>query len=376
MYGFEAMTFNIHGGYLEAIVRGHRAGLLNAADYNNLCQCETLDDIKMHLSATEYGPYLQNEPSPLHTTTIVEKCTLKLVDEYRHMLCEATEPLSTFLEYITYGHMIDNVVLIVTGTLHERDVQELLEKCHPLGMFDSIATLAVAQNVRELYRLVLVDTPLAPYFSECITSEDLDDMNIEIMRNTLYKAYLEDFYKFCQKLGGATAEIMSDLLAFEADRRAVNITINSIGTELTRDDRRKLYSNFGLLYPYGHEELAVCEDIDQVCFTFYACLKEVASSSYSFAWIAVQVRSVMEKYPPYQSIFSKLSYGESQMLDKAFYEEEVKRLCLAFEQQFHYGVFLAYMRLREQEIRNLMWISECVAQNQKSRVHDSVVFIF
>jgi hypothetical protein len=73
---------------------------------------------------------------------------------------------------------------------------------------------------------------------------------------------------------------MCDLLSFEADRRAVNITINrwstefsvsdlaslfwhghlpqycryfcvtfcSIGTELTRDDRRKLYSNFGLLY--------------------------------------------------------------------------------------------------------------------------------
>lgn len=60
MYGFEALNFNINGGYLEAIVRGHRAGLLTAADYNNLCQCETLDDIKMHLSATEYGSYLQN----------------------------------------------------------------------------------------------------------------------------------------------------------------------------------------------------------------------------------------------------------------------------------------------------------------------------
>ncbi|KAG6502372.1 hypothetical protein ZIOFF_042264 [Zingiber officinale] len=81
---------------------------------------------------------------------------------------------------------------------------------------------------------------------------------------------------------------MSDLLAFEADKRAVNITINR--------------------YPYGHEELAICENIDQV-------------------------RGVMEKYPPYQSIFAKISYGESQMLDKAFYEEEVKRLCLAFEQQ-------------------------------------------
>lgn len=31
---------------------------------------------------------------------------------------------------------------------------------------------------------------------------------------------------FDQKLGGATSEIMSDLLSFEADRRAVNISIN------------------------------------------------------------------------------------------------------------------------------------------------------
>ncbi|KAL1536408.1 V-type proton ATPase subunit d1 [Salvia divinorum] len=81
------------------------------------------------------------------------------------MLTQATEPLPTFLEFIIYGHMIDNVVLIVTGTLHERDVQELLEKCYHLGMFDSIATLAVAQNMRELYRLVLVDG----FFFSCPT---------------------------------------------------------------------------------------------------------------------------------------------------------------------------------------------------------------
>ncbi|KAL2635017.1 hypothetical protein R1flu_006496 [Riccia fluitans] len=334
-----------------AICRGYRAGLLTMADYNNLSQCETLDDVKLSLTGTDYASYLANVPSPLHTSAIVEKCTEKLVDEYNFMLSQVSEPLSTFLEYLTYGHMIDNVVLIVTGTLHERDVHELLEKCHPLGMFDSIATLAVAQNMRELYRLVLVDTPLAPYFSECLTSEDLDDMNIEIMRNTLYKAYLEDFYQFCKGIGGATAELMSDLLAFEADWRAVNITINSIGTELTRDDRRKLYSEFGLLYPYGHEELAATEDFDGV-------------------------RAVVEKYPPYQAVFAKLSFGESQMLDKAFFEEQVKRLTLVFEQQFHYAVFYGYFKLREQEIRNLMWIAECVAQNQKTRIHDGIVMTF
>jgi vacuolar-type H+-ATPase subunit C/Vma6 len=39
------------------------------------------------------------------------------------MRANADYPLSTFLDYCTYGHMIDNVVLIVTGLVHERDVQ-------------------------------------------------------------------------------------------------------------------------------------------------------------------------------------------------------------------------------------------------------------
>jgi V-type H+-transporting ATPase subunit d len=264
---------------------------------------------------------------------------------------QADEELGKFMDFCTYGHMIDNVVLIVTGCLHEREVQELIDKCHPLGLFDGIATLAVASNMRELFRLVLVDTPLAPYFSENLTHEDLDEMNIEIMRNTLYKAYLDDFANFCQSLGGTTAEIMGDLLAFETDRRALNITLNSLGTELTRDDRKKLYSNFGLLYPHGQNELAQAEDFDQI-------------------------RAAMEKVPAYSSIFNKLGFGESQMLDKLLYEEEVKRCVLCFEQQFHYTVFYAYMKLREQEVRNIMWITECIAQGQKSRIQDGVVYTF
>ncbi|KAF9626642.1 hypothetical protein IFM89_037623 [Coptis chinensis] len=118
-----------------------------------------------------------------------------------------------------------------------------------------LLVLRLLKISRELYRLVLVDTTLAPYFSECITSEGLDDMNIEIMRNTLYKAYLEDFYRFCRK-------------------RQCAFCFSALALHPTRDDRRKLYSSFGLckvapqayfcFHPYGHEELAVCEDIDQV----------------------------------------------------------------------------------------------------------------
>jgi len=42
---------------------------------------------------------------------------------------------------------------------------------------------------------------------------DLDEMNIETLRNKLYKAYLEDFYGFCESLGGTTADVMCPILA-------------------------------------------------------------------------------------------------------------------------------------------------------------------
>lgn len=98
---------------------------------------------------------------------------------------------------------------------HRTAVQELKEKCHPLGVFENMERLAVAANMSELYDLVLRDTPLGPYFSASLSSEDLDEMNLEIMRNTLYKAYLNDFAKFCEELGGATSEIMGHMLQFE-----------------------------------------------------------------------------------------------------------------------------------------------------------------
>lgn len=74
MWSQEGLYFNIKHGYLgehllnlygiegrcdtlirkslpdaEAVVRGHKSGLFTSADYNNLCQCETLEDIKLHL---------------------------------------------------------------------------------------------------------------------------------------------------------------------------------------------------------------------------------------------------------------------------------------------------------------------------------------
>ena len=54
-------------------------------------------------NSTDYGEkFLENEPSPIHTTTIAEHATRKLVEEFQYLRKNSVEPLTTFLDYITY----------------------------------------------------------------------------------------------------------------------------------------------------------------------------------------------------------------------------------------------------------------------------------
>ena len=52
--------------------------------------------------------------------------------------------------------MIDNIILLITGTLHQRPISELVPKCHKLGSFEQMEAIHVAATPAELYNAVLV----------------------------------------------------------------------------------------------------------------------------------------------------------------------------------------------------------------------------
>lgn len=345
----EGVFFNVDHGFVEAVVRGYRNGLLTQSQYTNLTQCDTLADLKLQLLATDYGNFLASYGGPLATLVFQDRLSKKLYLEFQYLRSQSTGQLARFMDYITYGYMIDNVLLMITGTLHERDRSEILPKCHPLGWFDTLPTLSIASDMESLYGTVLVDTPLAPFFKGCVSADDLDDLNIEIIRNKLYKNYLEAFADFVDReFGQPDREIMQNLLGFEADKRVINVTLNSVNNpELSPEDKLALFPSLGKLYPAHHNQLAEADDVDQI-------------------------RAILGDVGDYSNIFNEGASGEQRNLEDWFYMMEMEFNKATFTQQFTLLTIWAWLRSKEQEIRNVTWIAECIAQNQKSRIDNYI----
>ena len=68
----EGVYFNIDNGFIEGVVRGYRNGLLSNNQYINLTQCDTLEDLKLHLSSTDYGNFLSSVSSESLTTSLIQ----------------------------------------------------------------------------------------------------------------------------------------------------------------------------------------------------------------------------------------------------------------------------------------------------------------
>lgn len=385
----ELSLFNVNHGFTEAVVRGLRSGFLQPEDYRRLSTADTLEDMRSALEETDYGTFLQDEPSPLLVSTMSKKCYEKLADEFRYTRAQAVEPLSTFLDFMAREKMIDNVCMIIQGALNGKPPKELQEKLHPLGVFEGMHVIMsesfdVQAGFDDVYRIFLCDTPIGPYFEEYLKTAGTDGeerpgvetnqvtgiltkQDLEIMKATLKKAWLEDFYGFVQKQGGTTAEVVGHMLKMEADFRVLLVTLNALNTDLSSENsltsRNALYPEFGYLYPEGTRELRK-------------------------AWNETTVRAALEPYAKYLQLFDTVkSFYEQgdgqdrqmtgmQSLEDLIYAENVHMYEMAFEQQYHFGVFYAWVKLREQEIRNIRWVANMVVLNTKDQIDNTIVPIF
>jgi len=377
-------TFNIQDGFCEAVCRGYRRGFLTPEEYLHLKGAKNLEDVRLNLQETDYGQFLADVVE-LTTASFKEKAEENFAKEFQYMRSQAPEPLATFLDYITYEYMITNIIQVVQGSLNPADnegvdISVVIEKCHPLGMFDSATMKAIASfehtpaGIEQLVWTVLVGTPVGKYFAEAMNSagagaqmrggdnvaSTFKENSVTILQERVMKLYLEDFFNFVMKLGGETSEMMGHILMVRADERCINIVNNSFGwdlgqrRELRETDRQGLLPNIGYMYPEGWKQMPRVKH-------------------------KADLQEVLKDYKDYKDLWatwegiadhdSKVEDDDSDhSLEDGWYHYNVSVLEDAFYGQCHYAVFYAFLKLKEQEVRNLVWICECVDQDQKQKI--------
>lgn len=347
------MSYNVHEGNLEAMVHGYRDGLLRGDEYNNLCQCDNLNDLKSQLQVTDYGNFLQQEGT-LTPRIIVERAQETLVKQLLELRTWAEPPLSLFLDFITYEYMISNVLKLIIAKRSGQTNLELLTKCHPLGTFPEMPTLMAASDVREMFEVVLIDSPVGRFFNaDGAFEREIDELSVEFIRAILMKNYYEQFYDLCYSLGSVTREVMCPLLDAEADRMVLTLTINTLRMrEITSADRKKVFPNLGNLVDV-HNEIAESENLEQL-------------------------REHLRRFPTYFELLDEsrsLDSAGKKSLERRFLEFSIIMYNDAMTRQFQYGVYYAYVKLKELEINNIQWIGDCVVQQMRNRLHEYVSIV-
>jgi V-type H+-transporting ATPase subunit d len=177
------------------------------------------------------------------------------------------------------------------------------------------------------------------------------DYKAEKIKNMLKKIWLADFHKYCMDNlpGDVSRSIMDDLLKFESDCMTIQIIYNSLDIGGLSDargrevERRNYINSLGYLYPDKDRDLNDADSFDKL-------------------------KSAVKGYE-YEHMLSQVSEGArgaefnaaGKSIDDVMFIEKAKRYSMAFENGFHYGVFYSYLKLREMEIRNLVWLAELVS---------------
>ena len=350
-------TFPVHNGFIEAKLRGFRSTFLREEHYNHMKNLNSLDELFQYLgSETDMGEYMDSSNASINSLKNAMK--KKLSDELDAIEINCTEETARFLFFIRAEHMIDNVMNIMEGLKAGVSFPRLLAAVDPIGFFPELKQAEIgASDIASLYEYVLIDSPVSEFFSVYLetfnVNRDIKNFNEvqtffkeeqpEKVRSMLKKIHLEAFYAYCRGLNEISRRNMEHLLVMEADFKTLQVVYNSL--EDNKDERlmirQRLCPTIGNFYPLYFQLLKNAESVETL-------------------------RDILRGFRTYAEMLNSLqeprNQGQGKTLEDLMYEAEVKEMTLTFDEQSNLAIFYSYVKLKEQEIRNVVWFAEMISR--------------
>ncbi|ELQ75695.1 Vacuolar H+-ATPase V0 sector, subunit d [Trachipleistophora hominis] len=306
-------------GYILAEIHGRQSRILTSSEYKALLQSDNIDDVIVKLQGTTYSKYLSDsmEKSKVNLILSLERA---FKHEFNEIYERSTGCLRVLLTFFLESYKIESFIYRVSNP--EEPEEEL-------GFFVELNTLKFSNDMREVKKFVIDETFLSRYFDRINVENSIEKNNFQIIKRMLMKYHIEDFYG---RINGDMG-FMRTVLEVMGSIQIIEIVLNTMHTNITADNRKKLFPDVNDLDARTIHSLAECNTIDDL-----------------------------------KAILGKTSYKET-ILSKDLLNGLQFHVLMVYYRSF--SVFndlscvFCYLKLKEQEIKNICWIVEFLGEDEK-----------
>jgi len=323
-------------GYTITSIHTKAQSLLTDTSYNSL-HCDTLEDIISKLISMGYKNL---SASILSKKDFKEALEQNLAQEFIFLERHSTEKeLVSLLNYFIEKYRIINFIYLLSSKESDFSLSHSFSKIDTIGFFQQLNTLKFCTDMDNVYKQCVKNTSLKKYYNNVKFHNDIKENDWQLIQLHFLKQHIEDFY---YSIDSPILNFMKDILKAEGDRINVEIVINTMDTPIIGKKRMDLFTRVSSIDLGVRNKLCRCVNLDE--------MRGVLASHHS-----------LKKVLRDDDIIKALIKIENEKYWESFkYFNDIS--CV-------YG----YLKLKEQEIKNILWIVECVSMKKIDFIKNVIV---
>lgn len=312
-------------GNLVTTVHCRQTAMLTREDFTALLDSDSIEDICVKLqrqypAVVGMKKFTREELKKRLSESLLGEIRLGTRDSL------AREQLSFFTE----SYKIQNFFFLLSCKEYDADLEKNFPRIEFLGYFNELDTLKFCTSMDEVHLYCIKRTFLSGYCVPGMFKKEFGENDFSTAHAELRKRHIERY-------AACASRNFLKLLRLEGDKHNLDIVLSTLGTEISAAERLRWMTP---VTNFSHGP--------------YQALARATDSG--------ELRSILSATRAYRALCEELREKD---LGSVFLKKEIEAYHRTFESFNDITSLYAYFKLREQEIKNILWVAERVSQGKK-----------